>query len=146
MFTVSVTRLHLRSLRSIVPFALATRAISRQVQRSAGFIAGQLALELPYGFWTVTVWVEREAMLRFRNVSPHGPAMPRLLTWCSESSFVYWEQAGPELPTLEAAHEKLRSQGRVSKVNHPTPAHVAGRTVGDRKPRPGLPLRAVEDR
>jgi hypothetical protein len=51
--------------------------------------------------------------------------MRSLLEWCDEASLVRWTQDGPELPSWQEAHRRLKQEGRPSKVNHPSPAHLA---------------------
>jgi hypothetical protein len=51
--------------------------------------------------------------------------MRSLLEWCDEASLVRWTQDGPELPSWQEAHRRLEEEGRPSKVNHPSPAHLA---------------------
>jgi len=57
--------------------------------------------------------------------APHGPTMRKLLEWCDEASLVRWAQETAELPTWAEAHRRLQSEGRTSKVKHPSPAHIA---------------------
>ena len=69
----------------------------------------------------------RESMKAFMHAAPHGPAMRRLLEWCDEASLVHWPQDDPELPDWAEAHRRLESEGRPSKVHHPSAAHTAHR-------------------
>ena len=143
MAFVSVTRLHLRSLRFAIPFFVATFNSKRQLRRAEGFIAGALSAEPPRGFWTSTVWESEAAMRAYRNAGAHKRAMQQLLHWCDEASYVHWEQSQPTLPSTEDAFNRLRSTGRVSKVNHPSPSHRAGRTTSDSIPRSGGLIRPL---
>jgi hypothetical protein len=76
-------------------------------------------------FWTVTAWDDDAAMNAFRTSGAHGQAMPKLLDWCDEASVAHWIQPTTELPTWLAAHRRMVAEGRLSKVNHPSPAHLA---------------------
>jgi hypothetical protein len=49
--------------------------------------------------------------------------MRKLLEWCDEASLVHWQQGDDKEPNWGEAHHKLQTQGRRSKVNHPSPAH-----------------------
>jgi hypothetical protein len=100
-----------------------------------------LAIESPDVFWTFTVWADEEAMRAFRNTAPHMKAMPRLLNWCDEASYVHWQQDDESAPTPVAAFERLRDGGKLSKVSHPSAMHAAGRTTANAQPRLALPLR-----
>jgi len=51
--------------------------------------------------------------------------MPRLLEWCDEASIVHWLQESAELPSWDEAHRRIQQEGRRSKVNHPSAAHLA---------------------
>jgi hypothetical protein len=132
---VSITRLRLRRwwfLPSFIVHALRSR---RQLQGSAGFLGGAFARELPFVFWTFTVWTNEEAMRKFRNTAAHMSAMPRLRHWCDEASFVHWQQDEASAPTPAVAFERMRETGKASKLNHPSAAHAAGRTTADKAPR-----------
>lgn len=143
---VSVTRLRVRRWWFLPSFALHTWQVTRQVQRSAGFVAGAFALEPPFCFWTLTVWTDEQAMRAFRNNGAHMKAMPRLLNWCDEASYAHWRQDDASTPAPEAAFERLRDTGKTSKVNHPSARHAAGRTTADKAPKAAggdlLPCRA----
>ena len=137
MAIVSVTRLHLRSLRFLPAFAWRTWSIGRQTRASAGFIQGRFANEWPYAFWTITAWQNLEAMHRFRDTGVHRSAMRTLLEWCDEAAFVHWDSNDAALPTVNDAHARLTSSGRTSKVNHPSASHRSGKTAASRVPLAG---------
>jgi hypothetical protein len=122
---VAVTRLHLRSLRYVVPFVVATLRSARQAKRSAGHVASDLLRDAHSAFWTRSVWTDEASMRGFMMSGAHRQAMPRLLDWCNEAALVHWEQAGQQPPAWDEAHHRLLAQGRRSKVRHPTPAHEA---------------------
>jgi hypothetical protein len=139
---VSVTRLHLASLRSLPPFLVYSIRSSRQARRTPGFITGWLGNDSEWGFWTSTVWESAEAMRAFRNSDAHLRVMPKLLTWCDEGAVVHWEQQGGRAPDPAVAYERLGREGRVSKVDAPSARQQAGATVGRGMPRRGQSLNA----
>lgn len=127
----SVTRLRLRSLRFLPGFALHTWRSARQTCRSPGYLAGYFARGGGLTFWTVTTWADAEAMRAYRNNGAHVRAMPRLIGWCNEAAIVHWEQSGAEPPSPAEAARRLKTEGKLSKVRHPTIAHASGSTWPD---------------
>jgi hypothetical protein len=137
MAVISVTRLHLRSLRFLPAFIWHTWSVTRQTRASSGFIHGRFANELPYAFWTITAWQDLAAMHGFRDTGDHRIAMKKLLHWCDEASFVHWDSADTALPAVNDAHARLVSTGRTSKVHHPSAAHRSGQKASSRVPTAG---------
>lgn len=137
---ISITRLHLRSVRFFPSFGLYTVGSVRQVRRAPGFVGGWLASEGLRGFWTATAWRDIESMRAFRNGAPHLTAMRKLLHWCDEASYVHFEQASSALPEVAAAYQRLAESGTVSKVLHPSIRQRSGARVGAAVPRQAAPL------
>ncbi len=125
MAFVSLTRLHLRSLRFFPAFLWHTLASTRQIKRAPGFLAGRLGSDSSLAFWTVTVWRDQAAMNAYRTSGPHQRAMPKLIGWCDEASIANWTQETPDVPGWTEAHRRMASEGRRSKVRYPSPAHEA---------------------
>jgi hypothetical protein len=132
---VSVTRLHIARLWSMPWFLYYALASARQARGAAGFVTGWLSNDDEWGFWTSTVWDSLDAMRAFRNSGVHLKAMPKLLRWCDEASFVHWEQPEAAAPVMDAAFDRLARDGKLSKVRAPSPRHAAGGTVGRNRPR-----------
>ena len=141
MPSISVTRLHLRTWRFFPAFALYTLASARQIRGADGFIDGYLGGDPDRGNWTVTAWRDEAAMQAYRSSGAHMKAMPKLLTWCDEASIAHWTQEDAGVPSPEDAFERMRRQGRVSKVKSPSTKHRRGDLVGQGAPRVGLKLR-----
>jgi hypothetical protein len=141
MTTVSVTRLHVRSWRFFIRFALYARACGRQAAATPGFLGGRLATEGLRGFWTLTVWENAAAMRAFRNADVHLRAMPKLLNWCDEASYLHWEQDAHDVPSLQEAHRRLLESGHLSKVLKPSAAHASGTKATHALPRLGPALK-----
>ena len=58
--------------------------------------------------------------------------MAGLLDWCDEASIVHWDQTQALLPSWTEGDQRMRANGRVSKVRHPSPQHA---TLSYRAPR-----------
>jgi heme-degrading monooxygenase HmoA len=132
MAFISITRLRIRSIRFLPFFAVLTQRSIRQVRRAAGFQVGSLLADRSWTFWTMTTWDSRESMRAYMTSGAHRKAMPHLLKWCDEASVVHWERSQDGLPQWDEADQRMREEGRASKVLHPSPDHAA---MNYRKPR-----------
>ena len=125
MPVISITRLRVRSLYYLPAFALRTLRIALQAKRAEGNLATRLLRDRKNTFWTATSWSSEAAMKAFMLAPPHGPAMRKLLEWCDEASLVHWTQSASDLPAWPEAYLRLLNQGRRSKANNPSSAHLA---------------------
>jgi hypothetical protein len=141
MTFVSATRLRLHTKLRFLSFAYHALRSALQAKRSDGFLGGFLGGDAQGGAWTITTWVSEEDMRAFRNSGAHKTAMPKLLKLCDEASFAHWVAGTPGVPTVEEAYERVKNGGHLSKVNKPSAAHAAGRTVSEGVPRAGLNLK-----
>ena len=123
MAVVSITRLRVRSLRYLVPFLVFALRSSRQAKKAEGNLGVSLLRDDKMTFWTRTVWTTEAAMKSFMLSGPHRQAMPRLLGWCDEAALVHWNQETDQQPDWQEAHRRIQSEGRRSKVMHPSQAH-----------------------
>jgi hypothetical protein len=121
---VSVTRLRLRSARFLLPFIVYSIRSTRQAKRSPGNVVTDATRDKHGGYWTRSVWDDEQSMRAFMMSGVHRRVMPRLLEWCDEAAVVHWGQETPTPPTWEEAHRRLVTQGRLSKVRHPSPAQA----------------------
>ena len=129
MALIAVTRLRLRHWRFVFPFTWHTLRSFRQCRAAEGNLAA-MARRANGAYWTLTVWRDKAAMRAFMSSGAHREAMPRLQNWCDEASVGQWEQDSPVLPDWADAEDRMRTGGRLSAVKHPSPAHVAGATLG----------------
>jgi hypothetical protein len=125
MALISVTRLRVRSLRYIPGFIFFAELSARQAKRAAGNLGMGLLRDAHRTFWTRTAWRDEAALRAFMLAGPHRRAMAKLVTWCDEAAVVHWSQESPALPDWSEAHRRLVTEGRRSKVHHPSPAHEA---------------------
>jgi hypothetical protein len=122
---VSVTRLRIRSVRFLPSFFIAIFRTGRQVESASGFMGGELIIDRKLTFWTMTGWTDETAMIGYRNSGIHRLAMPRLLNWCDEATSVHWTMDATALPGWDEAYTKMKSDGFVTKVHHPSQAHLS---------------------
>ena len=121
MAFVSVTRLRVRSYFYLPQFIWWANKSARQAEVSPGFLGGILMRNARNVFWTLTVWNEEASMNAYRIAGAHRSVMPKLLSWCDEAAVAHWQQDSAELPSWQEAHRHLVQEGRLSKVNHPSP-------------------------
>jgi hypothetical protein len=114
-----------RSLRFYPIFVLRALQANRQAATAEGNLKVAVLRDRQMTFWTSTCWSGEAAMKAFMHAGVHGPVMRKLLEWCDEAALVHWMSDAAVLPSWEEAHARLQRDGRRSKVNHPSPAHVA---------------------
>jgi hypothetical protein len=134
----AVTRLRLRKLHLVPALMIYAFRSQRQARASEGCLAADMRMQGVRVFWTRTLWRDVQALRDFmRGGGAHGAVMPRLQHWCDEAAVVDWER--DSLPDWGEAEAHLRSDGRVSRVRHPSLAHARGETVP-----PSPPVAAVD--
>lgn len=124
MAFVSVTRLRIRSIRFLPAFALDAWRTRRQAARAEGFLGGSLLGGRGRAFRTMTAWENEASMRAYMTGGAHRTAMPRLMHWCDEASVTHWIEPGEALPSWTEAVRRMRAEGRISKVRHPSPRHA----------------------
>jgi len=100
----------------------ATRS-SGQAKSAPGNLGVKLLRDAKNTFWTCTAWEDEAAMRAFLMAVPHKTAMGKLANWCDEASVVHWTQATADLPDWREAHRRMTTEGRPSRVKHPSDAH-----------------------
>ncbi len=124
MIFVSVTRLRLRSMRFLPQFIVYAFQSLRQCRRIPGFRGGSVLPDRKLTFWTMTLWQDQSAMRAYMSSGAHLKAMPRLLHWGDEASVVHWTQENATAPGWQEAYERMRTQGRPSRVRNPSRDHA----------------------
>lgn len=124
---MSITRLRLRAWRFLPMFLWYAMRSAWQARNAEGNLRTRVLRERQNTFWTATSWADEALMKKFMLADAHRKAMRKLAYWCDEAALVHWNQENGELPTWPEASARLRKEGRRSKVNHPTEAHLAFR-------------------
>ena len=122
---IALTRLHLRSARYLPQFYWHVVGSWLQARRASGCLGVRLLREADNTFWTSTGWQDDAAMKAFMLRGSHRSAMPKLKRWCDEASVAQWHQDRAELPDWIEAHRRMVQDGRPSRVNDPSAAHIA---------------------
>lgn len=123
MIFVSITRLRLKSVLKLFPFLWYTFKAGKQLTKKSKFIKGKTLMDEKLTFWTMTLWNNEAEMRAYRNTDEHKKAMPKLQYWCNEASVVHWQQEGDNFPSWPEAHQRMQTEGRLSKVKHPSKDH-----------------------
>jgi hypothetical protein len=129
MYTVSITRLRVRSIFYMPLFLLHAMRTMTQAQKADGVLGVETRFEKNNVVWTKTVWADEAQMKKYRGLGAHQVAMRMLSEMCSEASVARWQQDKAELPTWEAAHHRILTEGKQSKVKHPSPLQASGVTA-----------------
>ena len=129
MYTVSITRLRVRSIFLMPLFTYHAMRTMTQAQKADGVTGVETRFEKNNVVWTKTIWSDETAMKKYRGSGAHQIAMRILSEMCSEASVTRWQQEDAELPTWEEAHRRILIEGKQSKVKHPSPLQSSGRTA-----------------
>ena len=125
MYFISVTRLRVRSILFLPQFFWANEASVKAIKKIPGFINGKELIDKGFTFWTVTIWQSPEAMKQFRNNDPHKSVMRKLPKWCDEAAYVHWAQETDEFPAWDVIYNRLLAEGKLTKVQRPSPQQTA---------------------
>lgn len=131
MYTVSITRLRVRSIFYMPLFLLHAMRTMTQAQKADGVAGAETRFEKNNVVWTKTVWADETQMKKYRGSGAHQIAMRMLSEMCNEASVARWQQPDAQLPAWEEAHRRMLTEGKLSKVKHPSPLQVEGRTAPD---------------
>ncbi len=142
MVFISVTRLRLKSPLYLPVFMWNNFLIIWQTINTPGFLSGKILQDAHQTFWTMTAWDEQAAMKIFRNTSAHRSAMPKIQDWCDQASVVHWRQAETSLPDWAEVHQRLITEGFLTRLTHPEAAHLE-RNIPAPTSTKALPLRPL---
>ena len=136
---LSITRLRIRSWRSLPRFLWLNERTVRQLRRSSGLLSASLLADRHRVFWTMSLWESEAAMRGYRDTGVHREAMPKLVNWADESSVARIVDVAA-LPGWPEAHALLAANGRPARVRKPSPCHP---TLQFPAPRPLIPPRPI---
>jgi quinol monooxygenase YgiN len=120
---ISVTRLRVRSIWFLPAFFSYSLKSANHARNSAGNLGVELLRDARNTYWTCSAWQDEAAMRAFLLAEPHKTAMGKLANWCDEASVVHWQQDTAGLPDWREAHRRMATEGRRSRVRHPSEAH-----------------------
>lgn len=123
---VSVTRLRLRSILFLLPFAFRASASTRQALSTHGCKGARTRKTRGLAFWTLTLWDDENSMRSFVTGPPHRNVVPRLFRWCDEAAVAHWAQDDEGMPDWSVATRVLLQSGRLLRVERPSDAHKRG--------------------
>ena len=123
MVFVSGTRLHLRSWRYVLPFALYAQRAARQARKSAGNLGVALHRDTFGGYWTCTLWRHEAAMRAYMMAGAHAKAMRYVQKWADAAFVVHWTQDNSQMPSWREVSRHMKREGRKTNLRLPSKAH-----------------------
>lgn len=103
-FVCVATFLPLKSWRYLIPFAILSRKVLKQIKNNEGIANYAVKANLSKKkFWTLSIWNDHESLKRFVPEEPHATAIKKFTEWAGEgSAFVEWKSASKEINWSEA--------------------------------------------
>jgi hypothetical protein len=91
--------LPLKRFRTLPQFMWFTIQTLRQLARSKGLLGYALDADI-FGltFWTLSVWEDRQSIMKFAHTMPHDGIMEKLAPVMRETQFVYWNVSARDMP------------------------------------------------
>ncbi|MFS0785260.1 hypothetical protein ABC345_02625 [Shouchella sp. 1P09AA] len=103
---VSVTRLHIRSVRHLPIFAWLTLRSHIHIREAKGLVQSSYHKEGLFTYWTMSIWETEEDMKAFRNQGAHLEAMRCSRQLADELQYVRFEVETPDIQ-WEACKQRL---------------------------------------
>jgi len=103
-------------------FLLGSLRSAREAKNAPGNLAVSVLSDSHVAFWTRTLWTDERSMRAFMFLPAHRAVMPKLLQWCDEAAVTHWLAETLEPPSWQEVHRRLQSEGRTSRVVHPSAA------------------------
>jgi hypothetical protein len=96
---VMASRLEVRSFKDVPRFFLQSLAAWKQVSSAPGAYGASLIAEpLKRTFWTLSAWVDKEALYTYARTEPHRSIMNGLRPTMKQSVFTFWQVPSADLP------------------------------------------------
>lgn len=124
MAVISVTRLRLRSLDYLPNFIEYADLAYNQAKQDPGNIHTITRSQTETAYWTLTAWDNEASMKTYMMADAHHEAMPKLVEWSDEASFVHSNQDSSELPSWDIAEQRMTEHGKFGLLKYPSEAHL----------------------
>jgi quinol monooxygenase YgiN len=118
------SRFEVRSRGDVLRFFARSLSAWRQVRSAPGALAASLVAQpSKRTFYTLSAWVDRDALYAYARTEPHHGIMTTLRPTMKSSAFTFWEAPAEQpLVTWEEAHRRLADQARADATSSPGPA------------------------
>ena len=98
-YVAMLSFLPLKQYRTIPRFIRLSAETQKQLAKSEGLIGYSLMAELlARRFWTLSVWKDRESLMKFVHEIPHSEIMKSLAPHMGKTRFVQWTLQATEIP------------------------------------------------
>lgn len=98
-YVALLTYLPLKRFRTLPQFMLLTLETRRQLARSKGLLGYALDADIfRLNFWTLSVWEDRQSIMKFAHAMPHSAIMKRLAPVMRQTQFTYWSVTARDIP------------------------------------------------
>ena len=124
MAVISVTQLQLRSPYYLLTFLEYANRAYDQSKQASGNIQTVVRSQTETAYWTLTAWDNEASMQIYMMADAHREAMPKLVEWSDEASFVNWNQDSSELPIWDIAEQRMAERGKFVSLKCPSKAHL----------------------
>lgn len=91
--------LPLTHFRTLPQFMWLTIQTMRQLARSKGLLGYALDADIfGLNFWTLSVWEDRQSIMKFAHAMPHSGIMKKLAPVMRQTQFIYWNVSARDIP------------------------------------------------
>ncbi|MER5766750.1 DUF3291 domain-containing protein [Streptomyces sp. NPDC001985] len=111
---VMASRLEVRSLADVPRFLLKSFSVWQQVRTAPGALGASLdAQPAKRVFYTLSAWVDRDALYAFVRTEPHKSVMTTIRPTMRSTTFTFWEVPVERLPIdWKDARRRIEEQAR----------------------------------